>query len=137
MSFAAGWLSVAAGAGLWLTVSHASAQPFSTPVGCDECINFWYYVDHGGVTDYDCGSATYADHNGSDYSLRGGNQSIDDGNVDRFALKLPVRRCDLVSEGHSKSGSSEKVGQQLQVARVFCGSDEEDMNSCVHDAGGS
>lgn len=68
------------GAAVLLMVAPAKGQPFSTPVGCDDCINYWYYVDHGGVTDYDCGSATYADHNGSDYSLRGGNQSIDNGN---------------------------------------------------------
>lgn len=74
------WVFAAAAACVWLTPTLAQAQAFSTPVGCDGCINYWYYVDHGGVTDYDCGSATYADHNGSDYSLRGGNQSIDDGN---------------------------------------------------------
>ena len=58
----------------------AEAQPFSTPVGCDDCISFWYYLDHGDRTDYNCESSTYDNHNGSDYSLRGGNSRIDDGN---------------------------------------------------------
>lgn len=57
----------------------AAAQPFSNPVGCENCISYWYYLDEGG-TDWNCGSATYSDHNGTDYSLRGGNLSIANGN---------------------------------------------------------
>ncbi len=67
-------------AALGLCPAPAHAQPFSSPVGCEGCISFWYYLDHGGNTDYTCGSATYQNHNGTDYSLRGGNDAIDDGN---------------------------------------------------------
>jgi hypothetical protein len=67
-------------AALVATALAAKAQPFSSPVGCDDCINYWYYLDHGNNTDYNCESSTYDNHNGTDYSLRGGNQSIDDGN---------------------------------------------------------
>lgn len=62
-------------------VGRAETQPYSSPVGCENCIGFWYYLDQGNTQDWDCKGRTYADHNGSDYSLRGGNRSIDnDGN---------------------------------------------------------
>ncbi len=76
----AGWVLPALVAG-WVAVpAVARAQPFSTPIGCDDCINYWYYLDHGDNTDYTCGDTTYSGHNGSDYSLRGGNAAIDNGN---------------------------------------------------------
>ncbi len=59
--------------------SLAQAQTYSTPLGCEDCINYWYFVDQGGQ-DYACGDRTYDGHYGSDYSLRGGNNAIDDGN---------------------------------------------------------
>jgi len=58
----------------------AKAQPYSTPVGCDNCISDWYYVDYGDRTDYNCESSTYANHDGTDFSLRGGNNAIENGN---------------------------------------------------------
>lgn len=58
----------------------ARAQPYSSPVGCDDCISDWYYVDHGNTTDYNCQASTYPDHDGTDYSLRRGNAAINDGN---------------------------------------------------------
>jgi len=63
-----------------LVSSGASAQSYSRPVACEDCINYWYHVDHGDQTDYTCGSETYPGHTGTDYSLRGGNSAIDDGN---------------------------------------------------------
>lgn len=74
------WTSVALVAAALTSVPVARAQPYSTPVGCDGCIGYWYYLDHGNRTDYNCESATYSNHDGTDYSLRGGNSAIDDGN---------------------------------------------------------
>ncbi|MDD9971026.1 MAG: peptidoglycan DD-metalloendopeptidase family protein [Myxococcales bacterium] len=58
----------------------ARAQPFSSPVGCDGCITYWYYADQGGTRDWNCGRNTYSGHLGSDYSLYRGVNSIDAGN---------------------------------------------------------
>ena len=57
----------------------AQAQLWSRPVACTDCITDFYYVDEGGQ-DWSCGNSTYADHTGSDYSLRNGNFAIDDDN---------------------------------------------------------
>ena len=74
------WISVALVAAALTSVQLAEAQPYSTPVGCDNCISDWYYVDYGNDTDYNCESSTYADHDGTDFSLRRGNAAINDGN---------------------------------------------------------
>jgi hypothetical protein len=58
----------------------ASAQLWSRPVTCDDCISDYYYVDQGFSQDWDCGNSTYSDHTGTDYSLRNGNFAIDQDN---------------------------------------------------------
>jgi MYXO-CTERM domain-containing protein len=71
--------------GVWLSllISSASAQTFSRPVTCDDCIAGWYYFDRNGADagreDWNCGTSTYDGHRGSDFSLRGGNPAIDTG----------------------------------------------------------
>lgn len=92
-----GLVAAVLGAGCVTLARPGAAQPFSTPVGCDNCISAWYYVDHGNRTDYDCSSSTYDGHNGSDYSLRGGNSRIDDGNEVLAAAAGIVR---TVSDGN-------------------------------------
>lgn len=72
-------LAVLSSAGTIAFSTVTLGQSYSTPVGCEDCIVYWYYVDHGDRTDYDCGTATYPGHTGSDYSLRGGNGAIDEG----------------------------------------------------------
>jgi uncharacterized protein (TIGR03382 family) len=66
-----------------LFASSASAQTFSRPVACDDCIAGWYYFDRTGAAagneDWNCGTSTYDGHRGSDFSLRGGNPAIDSG----------------------------------------------------------
>ncbi|HEY6728557.1 MAG TPA: MopE-related protein [Polyangiaceae bacterium] len=74
------WIQVVLVAVAVASLRVAQAQPYSTPVGCENCISDWYYVDHGGNTDYDCQASTYSDHDGTDYSLRRGNSAINDGN---------------------------------------------------------
>ncbi len=61
--------------------STVAAQELRSPVECDGCIGWWYYFDHGFSRDWNCGSATYSGHTGSDYSLNGGNRAIDDDNA--------------------------------------------------------
>ena len=73
------WVSVALATASVMCASLAQAQPYSNPIGCENCISYWYYLDHGG-TDWNCGRATYSGHNGTDYSLRGGNGAIGQGN---------------------------------------------------------
>ncbi|MFZ5889432.1 MAG: peptidoglycan DD-metalloendopeptidase family protein [Myxococcota bacterium] len=63
-----------------LFTSAAQAQLFRSPVSCSNCINYYYYVDEGQTRDWNCGSATYASHRGTDYSLRSGNSAIDNNN---------------------------------------------------------
>lgn len=73
----------------WLVVlalavpASATAQTFSSPVGCDGCIANWYYFDGtgegGGVQDWNCGGSSYEYHRGSDFSLAGGNGAIASG----------------------------------------------------------
>ena len=58
----------------------AHAQLWSRPVTCSNCIIDYYYVDQGFSRDWSCGSSTYGDHTGTDYSLRNGNFAIDDDN---------------------------------------------------------
>ncbi|MEZ4235137.1 MAG: peptidoglycan DD-metalloendopeptidase family protein [Myxococcota bacterium] len=53
---------------LWLAVA-ASAQDYAFPTSAADYGSFYptAYRDHGGVTDWDCGSITYAGHDGSDF----------------------------------------------------------------------
>ena len=74
------WTGVALVAAGLTSLQVAGAQPYVSPVGCDNCIGDWYYVDYGNRTDYNCDSSTYADHDGTDFSLRRGNMAINDGN---------------------------------------------------------
>jgi hypothetical protein len=63
-------------------VASASAQPFTKPVACPDCIDYWYYFDQtagGGQSDWNCGSNSYDTHTGTDYSLTCGNDCIDTG----------------------------------------------------------
>jgi hypothetical protein len=60
-----------------LCASGSAAQRFRAPVECTSCISYYYYFDQGSGRDWNCGNATYANHTGSDYSLRNGNNAID------------------------------------------------------------
>ena len=60
-----------------LVAETATAQLYRRPVECDDCIEGWYYVDHGFTQDWNCSSSTYSGHLGTDYSLRGGNAAIE------------------------------------------------------------
>ena len=63
--------------------AHASAQGLRRPFACDGCIANWFYFDHdatSGLEDWNCRASTYDGHGGTDFSLRGGNASIDAGN---------------------------------------------------------
>lgn len=74
------WMSAAVAFIALTSPLEAWGQSYSTPIGCDDCISWWYYVDHGETVDYTCGGATYPGHRGTDYSLQGGNNAIDNGN---------------------------------------------------------
>jgi hypothetical protein len=67
-------------AALLAAAAPARAQTFRRPTACDACIANWYYFDRtgpgGGLEDWSCGSSTYDDHRGSDFSLAGGNGAI-------------------------------------------------------------
>ncbi len=64
-------------------VPNAEAQLFRRPTACDTCIGNWYYLDHDtaspGTSDWNCGTSTYDQHHGSDFSLIGGNGAINTG----------------------------------------------------------
>ena len=65
-----------------LLAAPASAQTFRRPTACDDCIANWFYVDQqagSGVGDWNCSTSSYDGHNGSDFSLRGGNGAIGGG----------------------------------------------------------
>lgn len=66
-----------------LAASDVEAQRFRRPTACDGCIANWFYFDTNGAaagdTDWNCGSASYDGHRGSDFSLAGGNGAIDGG----------------------------------------------------------
>ena len=61
----------------------ATAQNFSRPTACSDCIGNWYYFDRnsgdGATEDWNCGTSTYDGHRGSDFSLIGNNGAIDSG----------------------------------------------------------
>lgn len=63
-----------------LVSGSARAQLFRSPVSCSNCINYFYYLDEGQTRDWNCGSATYEGHDGTDYSLRNGNSAIANNN---------------------------------------------------------
>lgn len=55
--------------GVWclLSLPHfAQATLFRLPLAANTSVH--YYYDHGGVTDWKCGSETYSGHRGSDFS---------------------------------------------------------------------
>src|SRR5687768_13607848 len=74
---------------LWIALSMATTSAYAAtaraqfrrPTACDDCIWDFYYYDHGSffVQDWSCSDSTYADHIGSDYSLRGNNDAIETG----------------------------------------------------------
>jgi murein DD-endopeptidase MepM/ murein hydrolase activator NlpD len=61
-------------------VGSASAQSYVFPAALDDYGEFYptAYVDHGGVTDWNCGSTTYSGHRGNDFG-GGGFTGMDEG----------------------------------------------------------
>lgn len=70
---------------LWTAFSGASradAQTFRSPLECSGCIGLWNYFDQddgAGTRDWNCQSATYNGHRGTDLAINGSNDAIDDG----------------------------------------------------------
>ncbi len=57
---------------IWLLgLGLAHAQSFRMPAGDSDYSSFYVtaYYDHGGTTDWNCGSDTYSGHNGSDFGV--------------------------------------------------------------------
>ena len=82
-AFVAVFLLGVAWLGAVVLPSHAYAQGLRRPFACDGCIANWFYFDHdttSGLEDWNCRASTYDGHGGTDFSLRGGNASIDAGN---------------------------------------------------------
>lgn len=76
-----------------------TAQDFSRPTACSDCIANWFYFDNNagaaGSEDWSCASSSYDGHRGSDFSLRGGNAAIDAGHdVVAAAAGVVVRAQD-------------------------------------------
>lgn len=67
---------------LLLCTTSAHAQTFRSPLECSGCIGLWNYFDQddgGGTRDWNCDSATYNGHRGTDLAINGSNGAIDDG----------------------------------------------------------
>lgn len=127
--------------------SALQAQDLGGPVTLAQVSN-WFYVDHGGNTDWNCGHSTYGGHGGTDFTLAGGWPAMDagspvhsgstgmvwmsvDGNFDR-CTSCPTSQCTPASANrveHFQGGL--KIGywhlrrgsvMQRTGAMIVCGS---------------